>query len=101
MRMTTLTTVVASLVLGTAVAQAGEYKATHDKITQEQFTAADKDGDGSLTLAEAKSSVPTMAAKFSSIDTNSDGKVSADELAAYNKGGKSMDSDQPTTPPKQ
>ncbi len=98
MRMTTLTTVVASLVLGTALAQAGEYKATHEKITQEQFKAADKDGDGSLTLAEAKS-MPTMAAKFSSIDTNSDGKVSSEELNAYN--GKSMESDQPTTPPKQ
>jgi len=100
MRLTTLTTVVASVVLGAAVAQAGEPKATHEKITQEQFKAADQDRDGSLTLAEAKAGTPTLAAEFSSVDTNKDGKVSADELKAYN-GGKSMDADQPATPPNQ
>ena len=98
MRVTKLIPVVASVVLGAAVAQAGETKATHEKITQEQFKAADQDRDGSLTLTEAKAGVPTLAANFSSVDTNNDGKVSAAELKAYN--GKAMEADQPTTPPR-
>jgi Ca2+-binding EF-hand superfamily protein len=92
MRITTLATVVSSLLLGAAVAQAGD-----TKITQDQFTAADKDRDGSITLAEAQSGMPTLAAKFSSVDANGDGKVSVDELNAYNS--KAMEADETTAPP--
>jgi Ca2+-binding EF-hand superfamily protein len=99
MRMTTLATVVSSVLLTATMAHAGESKATHEKITQEQFTAADMDRDGSLTLAEAKTGTPALAAKFSSVDANRDGKISADELSAFNKTGKSMESDEATTPP--
>ena len=91
MRMTTLATVVSSVLLGAAVAQAGD-----PKITQEQFKAADKDRDGAITLTEAQAGLPTLAAKFASVDSNGDGKVSADELNADTK---SMDADQATTPP--
>jgi Ca2+-binding EF-hand superfamily protein len=94
MRMTKLATVVSVLMLG-AAAQAGDYK-----MTKEQFTAADKDRDGSLTLAEAQASAPKFAEKFAKIDANGDGKVSVDELNAHTKAGdKSMESDQATTPP--
>ena len=48
MRITKLVTVVSTVLLGAAVAQAGD-----TKISQEKFTAADTDRDGSLTLAEA------------------------------------------------
>lgn len=96
MRMIKLATVVSSLLLGAAAAQAGDYK-----ITKEQFTAADTDRDGSLTLAEAQAGAPKLAEKFAKLDANSDGKLSADEFDAHSKSGdKSMESDQPTTPPK-
>jgi Ca2+-binding EF-hand superfamily protein len=91
MRMTTLATVVSSVLLGAAVAQAGD-----TKITQEQFSKADKDRDGAVTLAEAKTGMPTLADHFAAVDSNGDGKVSADELNAYNK---SMEADQATRPP--
>jgi len=90
MRITKLATVVSSVLLGAAVAHAGD-----TKITEEQFTAADKDRDGSITLTEAQADMPTLAAKFSTVDSNSDGKVSMDELKAH----KSMEADEATTPP--
>ena len=40
--------------------------------------------------------MPTLAEKFASVDSNSDGKVSTDELNAYTK---SMEADQATSPP--
>jgi hypothetical protein len=92
MRMTTLATVVSSILLGAAVAHAGDTKA----ITPDQFKAADKNGDGLITLTEAQASMPTLAAHFASADSNGDGKISADELTAYNK---SMEADQATSPP--
>ena len=96
MRKTTLAMFVSSALLSAAVAQAGDAK-----WSQEQFTAADKDKDGAITLAEATTGMPKLAEKFASVDANGDGKVSADELNAYNKSGdKSMESDEATTPPK-
>jgi Ca2+-binding EF-hand superfamily protein len=93
MRTTVLATVVSSVLLGAAAAQAGD-------MTKEQFTAADKDRDGSLTLAEAQASEPKLAEKFTTLDTNGDGKLSAAEFSAHGKAGdKSMESDEATTPP--
>jgi Ca2+-binding EF-hand superfamily protein len=95
MRTTVLATVVTSMLLG-AAAQAGDYK-----MTKEQFTAADTDRDGSLTLAEAQAGAPKLAEKFAKLDADSDGKLSATEFDAHSKAGdKSMESDEPTTPPK-
>jgi len=94
MRSTLLATVVSSLLLGAAV-QAGDYK-----MSKEQFTAADKDRDGALTLAEAQAGAPKLAEKFASLDANGDGKLSVDECGAHGKGGdKSMESDEAKTPP--
>ena len=96
MRTITLATMVSTLLLGAAAAQAGDYK-----MSKEQFTAADTDRDGSLTLAEAQAGAPKLAEKFASLDANSDGKLSLSECdAAHGKAGdKSMESDQPTTTP--
>ena len=96
MRMTTLATVVSTLLLGAAAAQAGDYK-----MTKEQFTAADQDRDGSITLAEAQAGLPKLAEKFATVDANADGKVSVDEWDAHSSkhGDKSMESDEATTPP--
>jgi hypothetical protein len=91
MRKTAIATVVSAFLIG-AAAQAGDY----GKMSKDQFTAADTDRDGSLTLAEAQAGAPKLAEKFSSIDTNGDGKLSAAEFDAH--ADKSMEADQPTTP---
>lgn len=94
MRMTKLATIVSSVLFAAATAQAGDY-------AKEDMTAADKDRDGMITLAEAQAGMPKLAEKFASVDTNGDGKVSADELKAHHqKGGdKSMEADEAATPP--
>ena len=96
MRKTVMATVISSVLLGAAAAHAGDYK-----MTKEQFTAADADRDGSLTLAEAQAGAPKLAEKFAKLDADSDGKLSAAEFDAHSKAGdKSMEADEQTTPPK-
>jgi Ca2+-binding EF-hand superfamily protein len=46
----------------------------------ERWKAADKDGDGSVSRAEAETSMPLMAERFDKFDANGDGKVSRDEM---------------------
>lgn len=49
----------------------------------EQFTAADKDGDGALTRAEAEAGrMGRIVEHFDRIDANRDGKVTREELRA-------------------
>lgn len=48
----------------------------------ENFKAADSDKDGQISKAEADKSMPRLAAHFDKLDTNKDGKLSADELRA-------------------
>lgn len=47
----------------------------------DRFKAADKDGDGALTKAEAESK-PRLARRFDVLDQNQDGKVTPEELKA-------------------
>jgi hypothetical protein len=49
---------------------------------QSRFAAADKDGDGKLTLAEAQAGMPRVAANFSKIDRAGKGYVTVDEIKA-------------------
>ena len=95
MRMTIVAAAVSSALLGAAVAQADP------AMTKDQFSAADADRDGLITLAEAKTGAPTLAAHFKTVDANSDGRISEEELSTYDKTrDKSMDADQPArTPP--
>lgn len=46
----------------------------------ERWKAADADGDGAITRAEAEASMPHMAQRFETFDANGDGKVSRDEM---------------------
>jgi len=48
----------------------------------ERFKAADTDGDGAIDLAEAQVGLPGLAAQFSTVDANGDGKVTPDEMRA-------------------
>jgi hypothetical protein len=49
----------------------------------EQFKAADKDGDGALTKAEAESAnLGRIASQFDQIDANKDGKATREEIRA-------------------
>lgn len=52
------------------------------KEAQERFTAADKNGDGKLTLEEAKAGMPRIASNFKRIDVNNDGFVTMEEIKA-------------------
>jgi Ca2+-binding EF-hand superfamily protein len=47
----------------------------------EQFKAADKDGDGALTRAEAEgANLSRIVNRFDQIDANKDGKATRDEI---------------------
>lgn len=63
------------------------------------WTQADIDGDGELTLAEIQAAAPTFAANFQDMDTDANGKLSRDELKAYERAnpGRSMEADQGTS----
>ncbi len=78
--------------------------ASHDgKITREELQAAgkqarhargkewwekvDTDGDGAVSRAEAEANAPRLAKKFDKIDSNSDGKITPEELKAARKKG--------------
>ena len=45
-----------------------------------RWKAADKDGDGAISRAEAEASMPGVAQRFKKFDVNRDGKIERDEL---------------------
>lgn len=47
---------------------------------RERWKAADKDGDGAISQAEAAESMPGLAQRFGEFDANGDGKITRDEL---------------------
>jgi Ca2+-binding EF-hand superfamily protein len=52
---------------------------------RERWMAADKDGDGAISQAEANESMPGLANRFAEFDTDGDGKITRDEI--HNFGG--------------
>lgn len=54
-----------------------------DKEIEAKFKAADKDGDGKLTLAEAKAGMPRIAKGFDKIDKDKKGFVTVDQIKAF------------------
>lgn len=49
---------------------------------ESRFAAADENGDGSLSKAEAEKGMPMVARNFERLDQNSDGGVTLEELKA-------------------
>lgn len=85
----TLLLLTASAVFGSslAVAQSALINAPENKMPHalskftERFAAADKDGDGALTRAEAEAAgLSRVVDHFDRLDVNNDGKVTQDEM---------------------
>ncbi len=55
---------------------------------QQRFKAADADGNGRLSRAEAEKGMPGLARRFDRIDANNDGQLSRDEIQAAFKSRK-------------
>ncbi|MDH5822547.1 hypothetical protein QFW77_06025 [Luteimonas sp. RD2P54] len=49
---------------------------------QERFTTADTNRDGRISRDEASAGMPRVAERFDALDTDSDGQLSRDELRA-------------------
>ena len=62
----------------------GADPAPSSQVTQaiEKFKAADKDGDGKLTLEEAKAGMPRIAQNFDKLDTEKKGYLTLDQVKA-------------------
>lgn len=74
----TLATYVAVLAASHSFAQSSDPK--RDAMIEERFKAADKNGDGKLTLEEAKAGMPRIAANFDRIDTQKLGYITVDQI---------------------
>jgi len=61
---------------------ADELRAAHAKGAAMKLKAIDKDGDSRISRAEAEAKSPRLAQNFDRLDTNKDGYLSKDELAA-------------------
>jgi Ca2+-binding EF-hand superfamily protein len=51
-----------------------------DSLIEERFKAADKNGDGKITLEEAKAGMPRVAANFDRIDAQKLGYITVDQI---------------------
>jgi len=56
--------------------------ATRMAQIEQRFKAANKNGDGKLTLEEAKAGMPRVAKNFATIDKDKKGYVTLDEVKA-------------------
>ncbi|HEV7815630.1 MAG TPA: EF-hand domain-containing protein [Janthinobacterium sp.] len=74
--------VVASLAIAAQVPAFAADDAAKMQKLEERFKAADKNGDGKLTKAEAEAGMPRLAKNFDSIDTDKKGYVTLDQVKA-------------------
>jgi hypothetical protein len=61
-------------------APAPAQRAPDTQEVEKRFAAADKDGDGKLTLDEAKAGMPRVASSFDKIDKDTKGYITLDQL---------------------
>jgi len=74
---------------------AAEMNAHRDRVrvekrarAEQRWKAADVDGDGALSRAEAEASMPRVAERFEQVDADGDGRVSRDEMHSQRVRGK-------------
>lgn len=67
-----------TLVALPAMAQSADAK--RDAQIEERFKAADKNGDGKLTLEEAKAGMPRVATNFERLDTDKRGYITLEQI---------------------
>jgi hypothetical protein len=79
-----LTAIAIASVSTLVLADAGAPGTAHRGAFMERLKAADTNGDGMLSKAEA-AALPRIAANFDAIDANQDGQVTLDELHAFMK----------------
>jgi len=58
-------------------------RAAHHQAMMEKLHAADTNGDGNISKAEAAAALPMISKHFDEIDTNHDGQLTPDELKAF------------------
>ena len=76
-------TVAAYVVFFTPLHSLAQSKGTAlDVMIQERFKAANWEGDGKLTLEEAKAGMPKVAANFDLIDTQKRGYITVQQIKA-------------------
>jgi Ca2+-binding EF-hand superfamily protein len=73
-------TVVGALNFYQGVARAQAQAPVQIAEVEKRFAAADKDGDGKLTLDEAKAGMPRVYKNFSKIDKGSKGFVTLEDI---------------------
>ena len=77
----------AALVALSAMAQppadTPERRAQMAQQMAERFKAADKDGDGALSRAEAEAGMPRLAQRFDDIDTAKTGKITQEQIRSF------------------
>lgn len=75
---------IAALGASAAIAQTPPEPPKGDRAAkmQERIKAADKDGDGRISRAEAVA-LPRIAKHFDEIDTNKDGFITKEEMKAF------------------
>ena len=72
--------VACSLLAVSIDASAQRISAEQKQAVQERFQAADSNGDGLISKAEADAKLPRVAKHFAKLDANSDGKLSPEEF---------------------
>jgi Ca2+-binding EF-hand superfamily protein len=70
------------MLMGVCAPTAAQLGKPSPETVAKQFAKADKDGDGKLTLDEAKAGMPRVAKRFDTLDKDKKGYVTLDELKA-------------------
>lgn len=78
----TLTVVLALAALSSAACAQRQLNADQREAIRERWQAADRNGDGAIDRAEAEAGLPRVYTHFDRLDTDGDGRLTAEELRA-------------------